>query len=151
MSNGELDLHRLLATLHPKLRDGEFVFVTFPKADEKLQSAIGACMRDAVGTFMEEEGFTMIVPADCGALPADIPRSGPQRMVTLECHSSLEAVGLTYRVSERLASLSISCNVVAAYYHDHLFISADKAAAAVHALRALQAEAEAEAQRACAG
>ena len=64
-------------------------------------------------------------------------------MITLTCHSSLEAVGLTYRVSHRLASLGISCNVVAAYFHDHIFVAHDKADTAVEALRALQTESKA--------
>ena len=136
--SGELDLHRLLATLEPKLHPGEFVFLTVP-AHENIP-----CVAHAIGTFREPEGLTLILPAGCDELPA-APQSGPQRMITLECHSSLEAIGLTYRVSQRLAQKDISCNVVAAYYHDHLFVSADKATAAVDALRALQAESKAAA------
>lgn len=134
-SSGELDLSRLLATLEPKLQAGEYVFVTL--ADK---AAAATCAVDAIGTFVESEGVTLIVPASYGGLPAGTQRSGAQRMITLECHSSLEAVGLTYRVSQRLAALGISCNVVAAYFHDHIFVAHDKADAAVDALRALQAE-----------
>ena len=96
----------------------------------------------AVGTFLEKEGMTLILPASI-ELPSETPASAAQRMITLECHSSLEAVGLTHRVSERLASLGISCNVVAAFYHDHLFVNADRVEAAVAALQSLQREAEA--------
>ena len=140
MSSGELDLAKLLATLEPKLRPGEFVFVTLPD-----EAAAAAHRADALGSFVEAEGLTLIVPAAHEGLPEGTPKSGAQRMITLECHSSLEAVGLTYRVSQRLASLEISCNVVAAYFHDHIFVSVDKAEQAVEALRALQAESAAEA------
>lgn len=135
MPSGELDLAKLLATLEPKLQRGEYVFVTLP---DKAASTVAAHAAVAVGSFVESEGLTLIVPAEYKGLPEGTPRSDLQSMITLECHSSLEAVGLTYRVSQKLAGLGISCNVVAAYFHDHIFVSVDKAAAAIEALRALQ-------------
>jgi uncharacterized protein len=137
--SGELDLNRLLATLQPLLQEGEYVFATLPFDS----AAIAACSASAVGTFREAEGLTLILPNTFAELPSDTPLSASQRMITLTCHSSLEAVGLTYRVSQRLASEGISCNVVAAYFHDHIFVSTDKAEQAITALKALQQEAEA--------
>ena len=138
--SGELNLAKLLATMTPKLQAREFVFATL-KADKAVESLRSA----AIGTFVEEEGLTLIVPAD-QTLPEGTERSEPQRMITLQVHSSLEAVGLTYRVSERLAGLGISCNVVAAFFHDHIFVSTAKADAAVTALQQLQAESAAAAE-----
>lgn len=52
-------------------------------------------------------------------------------------HSSLAAVGLTAAVSGALAARSIACNVLAGYYHDHLFVGYGDRAAALRALKAL--------------
>ena len=54
--------------------------------------------------------------------------------ITLKVHSSLEAVGLTAAVSNKLAEKGISANVIAAYYHDHIFVQAENADAALSAL-----------------
>ncbi len=58
-------------------------------------------------------------------------------MITLRVHSSLDAVGLTAAVAEQLATGGISCNVVAGYFHDHLFMPIHKADQAVDLLRDL--------------
>jgi len=60
--------------------------------------------------------------------------AGTYRQITLTVHSSLEAVGLTAAVATKLASEGISANVIAAYYHDHVFVQASKASAAFSAL-----------------
>ena len=57
--------------------------------------------------------------------------------ITLDVHSSLEAVGLTAAVSAALAEENISCNVVAAYYHDHLFVPVADAERAMETLMRL--------------
>ncbi len=53
-------------------------------------------------------------------------------------HSDLQAVGLTAAVATALAEAGISCNVVAAAYHDHLFVPVESASQAIAALRTLQ-------------
>ena len=57
--------------------------------------------------------------------------------ITLTIHSSLEAVGLTAAVSSALTEANISCNVVAAYYHDHIFVPIADADRAMNVLLAL--------------
>ncbi len=64
---------------------------------------------------------------------------GSYSQITLTVHSSLEAVGLTAAVANKLASKDISANVIAAYYHDHIFVQTSKAEAAVSALKEFSA------------
>jgi hypothetical protein len=52
-------------------------------------------------------------------------------------HSSLEAVGLTAAFSTVLSEAGISCNVIAAFYHDHIFVAAGDAEKAMAILVAL--------------
>ena len=54
--------------------------------------------------------------------------------ITLTVHSSLDAVGLTAAVANKLTEKGISANVIAAYYHDHIFVQTEKAALAIEAL-----------------
>jgi uncharacterized protein len=60
-----------------------------------------------------------------------------RRRITLDVHSSLEAVGLTAAMSAALADRGISCNVIAGVYHDHLFVPDDRAEEAMEALRTI--------------
>jgi len=129
------DIRELLAALDPELSGDEVVFCTFPTAavDEILLLA-------PIGWFIEREGVTAIVLRS-SAEQAGIPFTISFRAITLNVHSSLEAVGLTAAVTARLAQHGISANVVAAYHHDHIFVPAADAARAMDALQALQVEA----------
>jgi hypothetical protein len=82
--------------------------------------------------------LTLIVPLEA-ARQAGLPTEPAMRMITLDVHSSLEAVGLTAAFATALGSKGISANVVAAYYHDHIFVPAADAERAVAVLRALSA------------
>lgn len=91
---------------------------------------------DVICTFKEEEGLTLIIEqgkADELGLSYDFVAS----WITLQIHSSLEAVGLTAAFSSALAKNEISCNVVAGYYHDHIFVKHDDQAKALEVLRRL--------------
>lgn len=126
---GEDDLGKLLATMQPELQPGAFVFATIEGPD------IPAGL-EPVGTFREAEGMTLILPAHDAGHPA-IVASKPLRQITLTVHSSLEAVGLTAAFATELTRHGISANVVAGYYHDHIFVGADDAEPALAALRGL--------------
>ena len=69
------------------------------------------------------------------ALRAGLSFEGSFKQITLSVHSSLEAVGLTAAVASKLTQKGISANVIAAYYHDHIFVQASKAQKALLALK----------------
>ncbi len=123
--------------MDPILSDREVIFCSFP--DSRLEDKLFLC---PVGFFAEKEGITLIIDRAIAA-QYKITFDATFQAITLNVHSSLEAVGLTAAVAGRLASHGISANVVAAYYHDHIFVPADDAKRALAVLRTLQAEAEA--------
>ena len=58
-------------------------------------------------------------------------------MITLNVHSALDAVGFLAAVATALSERGIGVNPVAGYYHDHLFIPADRAEEAMAVLEGL--------------
>jgi hypothetical protein len=124
----EKDLRKLMTSLSPHLMDGDFVFCTIQDArygdfTELLPMA----------SFCEDEGLTLLVTKE-NADKAGLTYESIFKCITLKVHSSLEAVGLTAAVSSKLAEKGISANVIAAYYHDHIFVQAEKANVALSAL-----------------
>jgi hypothetical protein len=90
--------------------------------------------------FLEAEGLTLII-RKTAAEQHGIPFEATFKAITLNVHSSLEAIGLTAAVASRLTLRGISANVVAAYYHDHIFVPTTDAKRALQVLRELQIEA----------
>jgi hypothetical protein len=86
-----------------------------------------------LAVFMESEGMTMVVPRH-KADELRIKYQTVTRCITLKVHSSLEAVGLTAAFSKKLSEYNISCNVIAGYYHDHIFVPIEDADRAMSAL-----------------
>ncbi|MCP4343379.1 MAG: ACT domain-containing protein [Desulfobulbaceae bacterium] len=117
---GESNLHILLGAMKPEMQVCEYVFCSATESD--FQQVYGA----ALGVFREQEGLSIIL----GREEADrlqLEYTYVARMITLAVHSSLDAVGFLAMITARLAAHSISVNVVSAYYHDHLFVQADRA------------------------
>jgi uncharacterized protein len=127
--SGETNIALLLKNMTPKLNEGEYVFCT-------LLSIGSLNTEDIIGTFKEEEGWTVIL-TKLLADKLNYKYSYIVSWITLTVHSSLEAVGLTAAFSQALADASISCNIVAAYYHDHIFVPQQDADKAMKALMQL--------------
>jgi hypothetical protein len=127
--SGEKDLRVLLGSMRPELNAGEYVFTTIS------DGPIPAGVRPVV-TVAEAEGLTLLVgkeDADRAGLAYDYVAG----WITLRVHSSLEAVGLTAAVARVLAEADLSCNVVAGFYHDHLFVPYERVGQAVELLERL--------------
>jgi len=129
--SGERDLRTLLSAMAPERRPGRYVFTTATRLPEAASPVV---------LIHEPEGITLIMDQD-QADRLGLPYEYVAAMITLRVHSSLAAVGLTAAVAGTLAGAGISCNVVAAYFHDHLFVPIDQADLAVHLLRGLAATA----------
>ena len=128
---GEKDLGKLLKTIKPQQQPGDYVFCTV----EDLSIVPPA---EAILMFRENEGITVIVRKEL-ADKLGLNYSFVAGWITLTVHSSLEAVGLTAAFSKALSEKGISCNVVAAFYHDHLFVRQQDTAAALEILNGLSA------------
>jgi len=126
---GETNLVQLLKGMSPQLNKGEFVFVTV-KDTSKINR------NDTISEFKEHEGTTLIIErkkADTLKLEYHFIAS----WITLNIHSALEAVGLTAAISKALTEQNISCNIVAGFYHDHIFVDKNDANNALEILRNL--------------
>jgi len=126
---GESDLQTLLKTLKPLHCPGDFVFCT-------ITAAQLASLADVVSIFREPEGFTVIVKKEI-ADQLQLEYSFIASWIMLTVHSSLEAVGLTAAFSNALSEHGISCNVVAAFYHDHIFVNKKDTEVALRILNAM--------------
>ena len=120
---GERDLSRLLQGLRPRLYPDRYAFAAV------VESSLG---HGQFALVRENEGLTSIHPDS----------QGEWARISLEIHSSLEAVGLTGVMASRLADLGISVNIIAALHHDHLFVPWDRREEALECLQSLQREAE---------
>ncbi|MCM0000201.1 MAG: ACT domain-containing protein [Erythrobacter sp.] len=122
MSGGPVsDLAGMLAGMAPMLDDRRWAF-------EVVQ---GEPPAEAFAVIREEEGTTAILPDLAGGFAR----------ITLMVHSALGGVGLTAAVAGALAERGISCNVVAGFHHDHLFVPWERRDEALAILQHLAAAA----------
>lgn len=126
---GIKELQQLIHGMTPVLNKGEYVFVS-------VQDISQIEREKTICELREKEGITVVLPksyADELKLTYDFVAS----WITLEIHSSLEAVGLTAAFSAELAKNNISCNVVAGFYHDHIFVPVKDSEKAIRVLTRL--------------
>jgi hypothetical protein len=125
---GERDLQKLLSGMRPELNPGRYVFTT-------VAGGVPSGVTPVV-TVAEQEGLTLVArleEADAAGLAYDYVAG----WITLRIHSALEAVGLTAAVARELADAGLSCNVVAGFHHDHLFVPHEQAEQAMSVLEGL--------------
>lgn len=131
---GETSLATLLRSMSPQLNAGDYVFCTLRHG--QLPTGL-----EIIGSFREQEGLTVILERS-HAEQAGFSFDYVAAWITLNVHSALEAVGLTAAFATALGKAGISCNVIAGYYHDHLFVGQADADRAMQVLRDLAASGE---------
>ncbi|OLY94135.1 hypothetical protein SAMN05444008_11041 [Cnuella takakiae] len=123
------NLSELIRTMQPMQQPGSYVFCTLVQLPPMLAP-------EALMIFREQEGITVIV-TEAVAQQFGLPYSFVAAWITLQVHSALDAVGLTAAVATALTTAGVSCNVVAGYYHDHLFVPLAEGGRAVKVLEEL--------------
>ena len=127
--SGIKELSHLLSEMRPVLNTGRYVFT-------KVDASFQINFVDIIASFKEEENTTLVLKKE-KADTLQLPYEGIFSWITLTVHSSLEAIGLTAAVSKALTEHKISCNVIAAYYHDHIFVAENDAKKAIEILNNL--------------
>lgn len=127
---GEKNLNKLLSNMSPVLNEEEYVFVTLPG-----KYGNHAHLKP-IGSFKEKEGLSLILSKDI-AIENEMSFEGVFKLITLDVHSSLNAIGLTAIVAEKLKDNGISANVVAAFFHDHIFVQSNLSREALKVLKNL--------------
>ncbi len=123
---GEMDLAVMLRTMEPVLHAEPYGYAVWTG---------GVLPIRPFATVLEAEGLTVVAPL--AEMQAAGLASDPWARISLTVQSDLAAVGLTAAFAGALGREGISCNVVAGYHHDHLFVQWDRRDAAMAALRRL--------------
>lgn len=127
--SGEKNLKSLLRHMRPILHELPYGYAVVLAGQQVPQANVFARM-------IEDEGTTLIAPlAELAAMGID--GLAPWARISLMVHSDLAAVGLTAAIAKALTAQDISANVVAGYFHDHVFVQWERRAEAMTALNGL--------------
>ncbi len=128
---GETDLNKMLKSMSPVLSAVDYVFLSFKDAGYGDYAEL-----EPIVSVAEAEGLTLVVEKRM-AIEQSLTFESSYKRITLMVHSSLEAVGLTAAFSAKLTEHNISANVIAGYFHDHIFVQSSEADRALIALKEL--------------
>ncbi len=128
--SGITDLQQTLNSIKVICDDIEYGFASVP-GDSVIE-------RDKVLATFQENGRLAVIAPKSYLDSEDIENEGPYAKLTIDVHTSLELVGLTAVMSTKLAEHGISANVVAAFYHDHVFVQYDLRDKAIGLLEGLK-------------
>jgi hypothetical protein len=134
---GEKSLTTLLSTLKLAIHPETFVFLTLPPSQSPPPTLYLHM------TFREAEGLTIITTKE-SAMLHNLDYTFPSKMITLNIHSSLDAVGFMAAISKKLTEHSIGANPVSGFYHDHCFVPLGKELDAMNALEDLIRESKSQ-------
>jgi uncharacterized protein len=123
---GEIDLKILLTSMQPVLHEGVYVYAILPHGSSLPETALAV--------FKEPEAITLVLPKK-EAVALQLEFVFECAWLSLTVHSSLQAVGLTAAFSAALTRAGISCNVMAGFYHDHIFVPLEQAQKALEVLQ----------------
>ena len=129
--SAETDLATLIRNLRPRILPATYVFCSLEDADYGALSHT-----NPLASFAEEQGLTLVITRE-SADQEGLAYQSTFRCISLQVHSSLEAVGLTAAVTGELAAHDISANVIAGYHHDHVFVPSRHADLALSLLKAM--------------
>jgi hypothetical protein len=127
--SGETNLQQLIKHMQPMLQPDNYVFVSTKTVNSLDVDKVFARIN-------EPEGITLIL-TKAQADAWQLPYSSEFSLITLQIHSSLDAVGFTAAFSTALAKNNISANVVAGFYHDHILVAKQDAEKAIETLELL--------------
>ena len=96
------------------LNKGEYVFCSIMDINK-------ISINNIICSFKESKGYSIIISKE-EATSNNLPFYFNSAWITLNIDSTLDSIGLTSAFSKKLTKAGISCNVIAAYHHDHIFV-----------------------------
>ena len=119
--------------MSPSLDPQQFVFARLSLHSMKINYLLKPEYKVKL-LFREAESWTFIMPKDIAERDG-LETTFACRQITLNVHSSLDAVGFLAAVTTRLAKLSVGVNPVSAYHHDHPFLGGQNQISFYHHLQ----------------
>lgn len=127
---GEMNLSEVFKSLNVSCDDVAYGFVSVKNTQFKFEDGM-------LGTFQEKEGITIIATNEY-LTQHELQPEVLFAKLTVEVETSLQLIGLTAVLATKLAEQNISANVIAGYFHDHIFVQYDARKKALEVLNSLK-------------